>query len=135
MRKGSQLSFVLFLCSVYAGATWSQTDDAYLKSITGEASELTLDSETKVSSKKSEIEKEVTFSSGDQGSPQAGARQELVSGLSLSEFEILLKENYMGSYLFYNRLDERWKQEVFSYYLENPDPAKLREKILQLNKK
>jgi hypothetical protein len=53
----------------------------------------------------------------------------------MEQFEATLKTNYIGSFLFYNRLTDAQKKEVYSFYQSNPDPEKIREKILQVSKK
>lgn len=135
MRKGCQLCFFMSLLSMYAGNVWSQSNAEYLKAIRGEANNLTIDTETKSTATKPVREKGGSAIRIDTEKSQAGAIEELVPGLSVSEFEVILKNNYMGSYLFYKNLNDSDKDEVYSFYLQNPDPRKLREKILQLNKR
>lgn len=116
---------MLLLCP----AVWAQAEEDYLQSIDGEASDLNLDSQTKSQ------ESEVHLFSSDVDPGQAGAIKELASDLSLEQFQVVLKNNYIGSFLFFQRLSEEKQLEVYQYYLQNPDPQKIREKILQVNKR
>jgi hypothetical protein len=40
----------------------------------------------------------------------------------------------MGSYMFYRRLDDQAKTEVYRFYLKNPHPQRVRDKILEVMK-
>ena len=114
----------------------AQTNDDYLKTLEGEASGLDLDQKTKNNSKASGQQPSAeSIGVKDLGENQGGARTDLVPGLSLDQFEQILKRNYIGSFLFYKRMDDAQKQEVFTFYQENPDPQKVRDKILQISKK
>lgn len=118
------LFFLLFINNVHA-----QANSDYLSSLEDEASGLSLDSQTKNIQKKSSL-----IGSGLEGQ-QGGEISDLLPGLSIEKFELLLKSNYIGSYLFYKRLSMDKKEEVYGFYQSNPDPQKVREKILQLSKK
>ena len=125
---------LLFLLSLFAGSLWSQSESEYLNSLKGEASNLTLDLEARPTAQLSTQDRDTELSGNTSGS-NAGAIKELIPGLTVEQFEQILKNNYMGSYLFYSRLDDEDKMQVYGFYLNNPDSKKLREKILQLNKK
>jgi len=123
---------VFFLLLLMNNA-YSQVNSDYLKSLDSEASGLSLDSETKGSPKERLSKTIKLFSEG--GEAQGGAISDLFPGLSQQQFEMVLKNNYIGSFLFYKRLSKEKKEEVYGFYQNNPDPVKVREKILQVNKK
>ena len=133
VRKGCWLCLLLFLLSLFASRVWSQSESEYLDSLKGEASNLTLDLEARPAAQLSTQDGDAELPKNTSGS-NAGAIKELIPGLTVEQFEQLLKNNYMGSYLFYSRLDDRAKKEAYDFYLNNPDSKTLREKILQLNK-
>jgi hypothetical protein len=134
MRKGCRLCVFNILISTCAASSWAQSNADYLESISSEAKSLVIDTETRSISETTAQKTVVQSASSNEGEIQTGAIMELVPGLSVDEFEILLKNNYMGSYLFYRGLDDNGRQETYDYYLQNPDPAKLRQKILQIKK-
>lgn len=134
MRKGCWLCFFFSLLSLFAGSVLSQTNSEYLNAITGEATNLTLDQEARPSAQSSTPEGSADKQQNTSDNT-AGAIKEFVPGLNVEQFEKLLKNNYMGSYLFYRSLEDDDKKEAYIFYLDNPDSVSLREKILQLRKK
>jgi len=134
MRKGCLLLLLSILLNGYSGMAAAQSNSDYLQTLQGEASNLNLDKETKVEEKKEGVSSTASSVSKGWGG-QAGAIVELTPGLSIDQFETVLKNNYIGSYLFYKRLDNSRKDEVFRFYQENPDPSIIRNKILQVSKK
>jgi len=128
MQKRALLSMasLLFLCS--AQIAYSQVNSSYIETIEGEASGMKLDAQTRV-----QPQKEATLNENF-GKIEGGAISDLSQGFTLEQFEDILKNNYIGSYLFYKRLNDEQKLEVFSYYQSNPDPQKVRLKILQVTK-
>ncbi len=123
---------VLFLL-LLSNSVYSQESSDYLKLLEGEASGLNLDSQTKNSQKKSPSNSIKLFSPGESDS-QGGGITELFPGLSQKQFELVLKNNYIGSYLFYKRLSELKREEVYQYYQTGPDPSMIRKKIIQVGK-
>jgi len=120
----------LGLLVVLGGATESsvaQTDADYLKSLEGEAESVALDAQTEF---KTTASKKSTSAAGSKGVPSS-----LVSGLAIEQFERVLQQNYIGSYLFYKRLSSSQKDEVYASYQGNPDPDSVRDKILKMSKK
>jgi hypothetical protein len=132
-QKGYLLLFMSILLHQYAGIAAAQSNSDYLESLEGEASGLTLDEETKTVQQSNYSAPKSSFD--EQWNGEAGAIQELTPGLSIEQFEVVLKNNYIGSYLFYKRLDNSQKDQVFLLYQDNPDPKKIRELILQVSKK
>lgn len=125
LRKGfAQIIFFIAL-SLAAGNALAQASDEYLKSLQGEAETVTLDEQTQVRPNDSVI-------SGV--SSEGGGAGELVDGLSIEQFESVLQKNYIGSYLFYKRLSDNQKKEVFTSYQENPSPDSVRNIILKVSK-
>lgn len=133
MRKGCLLLFMSILLNSYAGLAFAQANSDYLDSLEGEASGLTLDQETKTTPQENQSGSNSVISG--QWINQGGAIVELTPGLTIEQFEIVLKNNYIGSYLFYKRLENEQKDEVFLFYQNDPDPQGIRDKILQVSKK
>lgn len=134
MRKIYLPTQLFILLSVISFSVWPQANSDYLKSLEGEASGLELDKQTKSPPK--QIQR-VTQPSGISGGNQvlSGAIEDLIPGLSIDQFEQVLKHNYIGSYLFYKRLTDVQRDLVFKFYQGNPDPEQVRKKILQVSKK
>ncbi len=59
---------------------------------------------------------------------------ELPADLSRSQLEDLLKEHFMGSYIFYNRLTESARQQVYQQYQKHPGLDDLRAAIIRLGR-
>jgi hypothetical protein len=116
-----------FVCWFLAGSAAAQSNADYLKSLQGEAENITLDKETELKTNRSKISATVA---GPDEAPNS-----LVSGLSVEQFEKVLQKNYIGSYLFYKRLSNSQKDEVYSFYQGNPDPDAVRDEILKVRKK
>ena len=135
MQNGFLQCVFFMVMSIYAANTWSQSNSEYLDTLSSEAKKLSINDSSQTSPAITVQQRIAQSTISSDGSSQAGAIKELVPGLSVDEFEILLKNNYMGSYLFYKGLDDNAKKEIYDYYQENPDPGKLREKILQKKKK
>lgn len=57
---------------------------------------------------------------------------DLSSGLSQQDFEAELKNSFLGSYAFYNRLNSADKETVYKYYQEANNIDDIREKIKSL---
>lgn len=121
----SVLVFLFLLNSANA-----QQSDTLLDALENEASNLQLDDKTKNKNKNL-----TTTNIKSTSDVKGGAITDLTSGLSVELFEKILKENYIGSFLFYKRLSQSKKDEVYEFYQKNPDSVKVRKKILQVNKK
>lgn len=134
MRKGCWLCFFFILLSSFTGSVLSHSNSEYINSLSGEAKILTLDSVTRSEVQIFNQESRLDTAEIISDKSNAGAIQELVPGLTLQQFEKILKNNYMGSYLFYRHLDDNRKKEAYIFYLDNPDSNSLREKIIQLKK-
>ena len=133
MQKGSLLLFMSILLGLFSKITIAQVSTDYLESLEGEASALTLDKKTKTTPQNLSSDQGLDLK--QQWVNKGGAIVELKPGLTIEQFEIVLKNNYIGSYLFYKRLENDQKDEVFVFYQDNPDPKSIREKILQVSKK
>jgi hypothetical protein len=127
MRKGSVYLGVFFVFWFIAGSVVAQSNADYLKSLQGEAESITLDKATESNTARSKISETVA----DPGEVPSS----LVSGLSVEQFEKVLQKNYIGSYLFYKRLSNSQKGEIYSFYQGNPDPDAVRDEILKVRKK
>jgi hypothetical protein len=128
VQKNVLLFAVSLLFLVPAQQVYAQVSSSYLDSLEGEASGLRLDTQTKVLPQK----KAATIRRSEM--VQGGAISDLKEGFSVEKFEQILKTNYIGSYFFYKRLNQRQQEKVFLFYQDNPDPQKLRDKILQVTK-
>lgn len=131
MRKGCLPFFIFTLFALNSSNVLAQTNDDYLKSLEGEASNLTLDKQTQTAPARTSKPDGI---GGGWSANQSGDISDLVAGLSVEQFEAVLKSNYIGSYLFYKRLNNDQKDQVYVFYQSNPDPDKVREKILQVSK-
>jgi hypothetical protein len=127
MRKGSVYLGVFFVFWFIAGSVVAQSNADYLKSLQGEAESITLDKATESNTARSKISEPVA----DPGEVPSS----LISGLSVEQFEKVLQKNYIGSYLFYKRLSNSQKGEIYSFYQGNPDPDAVRDEILKVRKK
>lgn len=126
--------FGLLLSLVGMQVFGQSSNNEYLNSLRNEAAGLKLDGGTAADLNNAETAPPSSFGIGPLSDEHAGAIQELNSGLTLKQFETLLQHNYMGSYLFFKRLSEAQKNEVFEFYQRNPDPKRVRQKILEVNK-
>lgn len=59
----------------------------------------------------------------------------LPEGLSQADMEVLLKDGFYGSYMFYNKLDNTQKETVYKEYQANPSIKGVRDKIMELLKR
>jgi hypothetical protein len=127
LRYGCKRLIVFIGLGALAFHIEAQTDnEAYLKSLAGEAEGLSVDSQTEVNPGDANATGEISNAAGT--AANAG-------GLSREEFEKDLQNNYIGSYLFYKRLNDSQKDEVFASYQADPNPDSVREKILQVSKR
>ena len=129
MQKGCLPLAIFILCFLITGNAYPQSK--YLDSIELEAQSLSLDAKTEIPVE--ELDKKGTIKVPV--SQVGGAITQISPGLSVEQFETILKQNYIGSYLFYNRLKNNLKDRVYQYYQANPDSKLIRERILKLNKK
>ena len=124
----------MYTMCLHIGESHAQSSSNYLETLQDEAEGLVLDKQTE-----SEAQPTGTPPVGnpltDATKDQAGAIKAFTSGLSVEQFENLLKHNYIGSYLFYKRLGQVQKDEVYEFYQQNPDPDQVRQKILQIKKR
>ena len=131
-ENGLSLAVVLLLLLLSLGNSWAQSSNGYLQTLKSEAAGTRLDSRAEPVPEVAPRESVIVSPQGDAG--QAGAIETLQAGLTLEQFQTVLKHNYIGSYLFFKRLTDQQKNEVFAFYQENPSPKKVREKILQVSK-
>ncbi len=129
-RNGFPRLFPLLLLGFSTGLAIAQSSDSYLDAIEGEASELSLDQKTRAQSE--DTSRSVNVAPGAQEGEQFN---QLVPGLTVVQFEQVLKRSYIGSYLFYNRLPNNLKDEVYESYLTDSNPDAVRAKIIEVSKK
>jgi hypothetical protein len=111
------------------GSAVAQSNEDYLKSLEGEAESVILDKQTKAASTN-------TVSKTDASKLDSGALPgKLISGLTIGQFEKVLQQGYLGSYLFYKHLNKSQKDMVYASYQENPDPDSVRDIIQKVSKK
>ena len=120
---------------IIAVVAHAQSDSSYLDTLKDEASDLQLDKSTKIHAGKPVGGLPGNRSVAEPGQNRAGGIEEIRTGLSLADFEDLLEHNYMGSYLFYKRLNAPQRQAVYEFYLKNPDPQEIRQQILRAKKR
>jgi len=116
-----------------SGASLAQSNAQYLKIIESEASGVRVDKET-AQSGSARADTPTRLFKNEFENNLGGARIDLTAGLTIEQFEHVLKNNYIGSYLFYKRLSDAKKQKIYQFYQNNPDPAQVRKKILQVSK-
>jgi len=128
------LSIAVALTCQLPSIVYAQQSDAdYLKSLQGEARSVEVDQQTAQPASASTQNTTHLFSNASDDK-RGGGLVDLTAGLSVEQFERVLKSNYIGSYLFYSRLQDKQKASVFKYYQANPDAALVRKKILQVSK-
>jgi len=115
-----------------SGTSLAQSNAEYIKSLESEAAGLSVDKDTTVSDE-AKVDNPTRLFKNESENDLGGARIELTAGLNVEQFEYVMKNNYIGSYLFYMRLSEAKKQIVYQFYQSNPDPPKVRKKILQVS--
>ena len=115
-----------------SGTSLAQSNAEYIKSLESEAAGLSVDKDTTVSGE-AKVDNPTRLFKNESENDLGGARIELTAGLNVEQFEYVMKNNYIGSYLFYMRLSEAKKQIVYQFYQSNPDPSKVRKKILQVS--
>lgn len=123
---GIRCWLLLMTIALYGQPVFSQTD--YLDSLQGEAESLVLDEKTHFN------DTSQSSAPGVVNEDDGGEINPFKAGLSQQDFESLLKTNYLGSYLFYNRLSAAKKAAVYQFYLDNPDAAGIRSRILAISK-
>lgn len=121
------------LFGLISGASLAQSNAEYLKTIESEASGLRIDKET-AQPGSARADNPTRLFKNEFEDDLGGARIDLTAGLTIEQFEHVLKNNYIGSYLFYKRLSDEKKQIIYQFYQGNPDPAQVRKKILQVSK-
>lgn len=130
MQKGCLPLTGLIVCLLISGNAYPQSNSNYLDALEQEADNMSLDSQTEIPAESLEQNGTIQVPNVLGG----GAITRMSPGLSVEGFERVLKQNYMGSYLFYKRLNNDRKDEVFQFYQANPDADLIREEILRLNK-
>ena len=107
--------------------------DDYLQGLTNEAGHTRVDDSGQIAT--GELEgagtNEQPESSWDIGSQSL---DNLQAGLERSEFEVILKQNYYASYIFYKKLDPTSKSLVYKTYLKTPVIRVVRNQIISLSK-
>ena len=130
MQKGCLPLTGLIVCLLISGNAYPQSNSNYLEALEQEADHMNLDAQTEIPVESLEQNGTIQVPSALDG----GAITRMSPGLSVEGFEQVLKLNYIGSYLFYKRLNNGRKDEVFQFYQVNPDADLIREEILRLNK-
>lgn len=125
-----RLCICMVMLCMLASTPSLATDDAYLKMLNGEAEELELDQTGQL---KQEEQKSTHIKQSDMwgGGLQS---DEIPKGLLPEEFEGMLKQNFYGTYMFFNKLDSADKQTVFYRYskADTPDAEAIRQSIMDL---
>jgi NAD(P)-dependent dehydrogenase (short-subunit alcohol dehydrogenase family) len=106
-------------------------DDAYLKALANEAADLAVDPETRRANQ--DLAPSATAPKEGDGLEWSAERQglgnQLPAGLDRQAFEEVLQVNFIGTYVFYQRLAEPSKAAVFKVYHESGDVVTVRNKI------
>lgn len=130
-----KLSFLFLIAglSLAIRPLQAQSSDDYLKQLDSEASDLSLDRKTH-STENPARARDMRSATGVVGVPANGEDQGLPPGLTQDAFEQALKQHYMGSYIFYRRLNQEDRLQLYRDYQQDPDPIRLRQKILNMLK-
>jgi len=112
-------------------------EDPYLKMLEGEAESLELDPSGQLQN--TLPEPDVAESARPSGFGWTGMLEgdRLPSGLSHDRFELMLKENFFGTYVFYRRLNSTDRRTVYYRYTkaESTSLENVRKDILELLKR
>jgi hypothetical protein len=126
-RLGIAITAALAMVVVPANAA----DDAYLKALANEAADLAVDPATQRANQDSAPSS--TAPKGGDGFEWSAERQglgnQLPAGLDRRAFEEVLQINFVGTYVFYQRLPKPSKAAVFEVYHESGDVVAVRDKI------
>lgn len=100
--------------------------DAYLDALKAEAATITPEGEVAPAG-------EAPPQSGNSllAKPQK-VKSDLTPGLDKVGFEKDLKENFHGSFLFYEKLTDTEKERVFTFYKDVPEITRIRRQILRI---
>jgi len=127
------LSAVFFSMFLFTADASAQGVSDYLNELEGEAAGLTLDSNSKSVNQNGGTSIEPTTSDWNP-EQQSISKEGLGAGLTPNDFEKTLKSQYFGTYLFYKRLSDSGKQQVYQFYLNNTDPEAIREQVINISK-
>jgi hypothetical protein len=111
---------VLLFCSLLFAPLDGQTTtayDDYLRQIEADAKRLAA---TPITTKDASVEN--TFDTIER----------LPLGLQKEEFEKVLRDQFMGTYVFYQRLNPRDKRKIFNLYRQDNQASTIREQTLRL---
>lgn len=112
-RKATASGIVLMLALALGWASPSWAADAYLDSLEAEASDLKVDSASEPNA--TPVLDDAIPDDLDQGG-----------------FETLLRSRYIGSFMFYNKLNATDKSAVYEEYMSSKDIEVIRKKIISL---
>lgn len=134
MELTSRVCIRIFILGIMLSQPCIAADDAYLKMLNGEAEELQLDQSGQLKQdeeQKKHVKKNTLWS----GSSMSG--EDIPAGLLEEEFVDLLRHNFYGTFVFYNRLDSADRQTVFYRYnkTETPNLEEIRAGIMDLLRK
>jgi hypothetical protein len=113
----------------------SATDDAYLKMLEGEAESIKLDQKGQLQDEDTEVHTLSKVKEAFHGTPEIMG-EDLPSGLQREQFESVLKDNFYGTFLFFNKLDSADKETVYYRYTKADSTSldNVRRNILDLLK-
>ena len=135
--SGRLLTIIFTVTASLSSQQAAATDDEYLKMLEQEAKELEVDKSGQLErNETSEEDSAVNVMNIKLKSGETLENGVMPPGLSHDEFVGLLKENFYGSYVFYQKLDSNDQQTVYYHYSESK-PAYLdaiRQDILDLLK-
>ena len=130
--KKNNIEFIglMLMCMLSINA-YSQDESLFLATLSSEADRLTLDRSTNKSVDAPILKStDATIRVSDEEN-LGGAGTSLLDGLSLQQFGIVLKDNFMGSYYYYNKLSNQQKVKVHSIYQRHPQLDVIRKSILK----
>jgi len=122
------LGGVLLLSGVVSGPAFA---DAFLDAIKGEVDALQVDpaSQKSMTGRRPATSSEALRRKISQ--QRIPAVRDMPEAMTQQEFETYLRQHFLGSYAFYNRLSKRKKDRVYRNYLDRPELAYVKEQIKQ----
>ena len=121
----------LMLLSVLSVDAYSIDKSVYLASLEREANGLSHDRSTQKTNSIAHLKSKKASVKVVQYGILGGEGTSFNDGLSFQQFGIALKDNFMGSFYYYKRLNQLQKNYVYQSYQKNPELNKIRASILK----
>jgi len=131
MRMTSAGQLLVLLAGIGMVAISHGADDDYLKALKAETQAITSgEAAAPAASPAAETKLQQGWSASGQG-----LAEELPANLSQEQFEAALKSSYFGTFVFYNKLNDADKAQVYEAYQSNAQISHIRDTTTTLLKK